>query len=229
MEGTDLRTGVIVRGLSSPNAMQVYENARQLEPGVRLLTKPAEIRERLSPSGKGVVADSALIKSYWNPSGGWVHASGAIDKLYQEINRLGGKLVPGAELESLIFADGGRDVQGVRCADGREFFGDKVILALGSWTGGHPVLKGLLPDGLLVPTGQTVAAVQLTKAEQEQYKDMPTIANLEGSGYYSFPPNQDGLLKFALHQGGYTLPSSVPRTASDPDAVAYAEKNQVGK
>lgn len=89
-------------------------------------------------------------------------------------------------MQSLILKEDG-DVRGVRCADGREFFADKFVFALGSWTGGHPALKGLFPPGLLVPTGQTVAAVQLTKEEQEQYKDMPTISNLDGTGYYSFP------------------------------------------
>lgn len=155
-----------------------------------MLTEPEEIRKALSPSGKAVVGEKGLIKSFHNPQGGWAHASGAINKLYGEIKELGGKLVPGAELKSLILTEDGKDVRGVRCTDGREFFGDKVIVALGSWTGGHPALKGIFPPNLLVPTGQTVAAVQLTEEEREQYKDIPTIANLEGSGYYAFPVSQ---------------------------------------
>lgn len=225
---TDCRTGVILRGLTDGNWRRIYDNVRGLEPGVQLLDTPDSVRQRLSPSSKAVVGKSALVRSYWNPSGGWVHASGAITRLYDEITRRGGKLVPRAELQSLILTKDEGDVLGVRCADGREFYADKVVLALGSWTGGHPALKGLLPDGLLVPTGQTVAAVQLTPSEQEQYKDIPTIANLDGSGYYSFPPNQDGLVKFALHQGGYVVPSAIPRTAADPRAVAYAADKGVG-
>lgn len=41
-------------------------------------------------------------------------------------------------------------------------------------------------------------------------------------------PNQTGLVKFAIHAGGYTLPTSIPRTAADPQAVEYTEKNRVG-
>lgn len=176
-----------MRGLTDPQSQNIFNNSSKLEPKTRLITNPDDIRKALSPSGKGVVGEKALIKSFHNPQGGWVHASGAINKLYKEINQLGGKLVPGAEVESLILADDGKDVRGVRCVDGREFLADKIIMALGSWTGGHPALKGVFPPNLLVPTGQTIAAVQLNEEERERYKDMPTIANLEGSGYYSFP------------------------------------------
>lgn len=176
-----------MRGLTDPQSPNIYRNSTRLEPKTRLLTEPEDIRKVLSPSGKGVVGDKALIKSFHNPQGGWVHAEGAIKKLYEEIKALGGKLAPGNELESLILTEDGKDVRGVRCVGGKEFFADKVILALGSWTGGHPALKGIFPENLLEPTGQTVAAVQLNEEERERYKDMPTIANLEGSGYYSFP------------------------------------------
>jgi sarcosine oxidase/L-pipecolate oxidase len=168
--------------MTHENAQKTYENAKALEPRIELLNTPDEVRAKLSPSGRGVVGDIALnTKSYFNPSGGWVHASGAIAKLYDEIKTFpAATLVPGADLQSLIMTDDG-------CADGRQFYADKIVMALGSWTGGHPALKGIFPEGLLVPTGQTVAAVQLTKDECERYKDMPTISNLDGTGYYSFP------------------------------------------
>lgn len=165
--------------------MTVYENARTLEPGVRILHTPEEVAERLSPSGKAVLGPAAREKAYYNPSGGWVHASAAMTRVYAEIRSHGGELIPCAVLESVI-RDKGRMV-GVRCTDGREFYADKFIMALGSWTGGHPVLRDILPKGLLVPTGQTVSAVQLSEEEMERYRDIPTVSNLDGSGYYSFP------------------------------------------
>lgn len=225
-KGVYFPTGVLMRGLTDGNAQEIYDNARKLEPRVKLMDNPADVKRRISPSGKAVLGKEAGIKSYWNPGGGWVHASGAINKLYDELKQRGAQIVPGAELASLIVEDG--DVKGVRTVDRREFTADKVILALGSWTGGHPALKGIFPPELLVPTGHTIAAVQLTPAEQEQYKDVPTIANLDNSGFYMFPPNQTGQVKFALHAGGFTVPNAVPRTAADPEAVRYTEANRVG-
>ncbi|BEI80305.1 hypothetical protein CcaverHIS002_0108340 [Cutaneotrichosporon cavernicola] len=227
-KGIYFNTGCLVRGLTDPQSQRIYQNSLALEPRTRLLHDPEEIRKVLSPSGKAVVGEKSLIKSFHNPQGGWVHASGAINKLYRDIDWLGGKIVTGADVTELIKSDDGSDVVGVRCRDGREFRADKIIMAMGSWTGAHPALRGVFPDNLLVPTGQTVAAVQLTPEEHARYADMPTIANLEGSGYYQFPPNQTGLVKFALHAGGYVLPSNIPRTAADPKAVEFSEKNRVG-
>lgn len=217
----------------------MYNNAVKLEPHVRLLTTREEVSKALSPSGGAKLgAPTLAAKAYFNPSGGWVHASGAMSVVYDDIKRLGGTLVPGAELASLIIENG--DVRGVRCADGREFHGDKVILALGSWTGGHPALKGVVPEGLMVPTGQTIAAVQLSKDEYERYKDLRVVSFLDGSGFYCFPvspgtlshadkqPTPDGIMKFALHSGGYVNEANKPRTAGDSDAVAYADEKRVG-
>lgn len=41
-------------------------------------------------------------------------------------------------------------------------------------------------------------------------------------------PNADGLVKFALHSHGYTVPNAIPRTALDQSAVSYTERKQVG-
>jgi len=197
----------MVRALTHPNSQKTYENAKALEPQIELLTTPEQVRAKLSPSGRAVIGDVALhTKSYYNPAGGWVHASGAVGKLYEEINARGAKIIPNAEMESLILTEDGSDVRGVKCTDGREFYGDKFVMALGSWTGGHPALKDIFPPGLLVPTGQTVAAVQLTKEEYEKYKDTPTISNLDGTGYYSFPV---GTRDLASHLSSICLPADL--------------------
>lgn len=218
------RTGVLQRNLTRPEAVELFAAVQSLDPeGVRKLSS-SEIRARLGPGSEG---SAALQQSaYYNPSGGWAWSSGAIEKLYARLRELNVSIVPSAELAELI--RDGDAVVGVKLTDGREFRADKVIAALGSWTGGHPALKGLLPKGLLVPTGQTVAAVQLSPEEMEIYRDIPVNATQDGTGYYAFPPTASGVMKFALHSGGYTVPNDVPRTVLDPAAAAYAQEKGVG-
>lgn len=215
---------MLLRNLTHPKAAEVFATARSLDPeGVRELTT-AEVGAKLGP---GAASSAALGQSaYWNPAGGWAWSSGAIERLYARLRALGVPIVARAELAELLREDGA--VVGVKCADGREFRADKVVAALGAWTGGHPALRGLFPSGLLVPTGQTVAAVQLSPDEMDVYRDIPVNATLDGTGYYAFPPTADGVMKFALHSGGYTVPGDRPRTVLDADAAAYAHEKGVG-
>lgn len=220
----DGRTGVLQRNLTRPEAVDLFALMQSLDPeGVRKLDSE-EIRAKLGPGSEGAAALQQ--SAYFNPSGGWAWSSGAIERLYARLRELDVPIIPSAELAELI--RDGDAVVGVKLTDGREMRADKVIVALGSWTGGHPTLRDLLPKGLLVPTGQTVAAVQLNPEEMEIYRDIPVNATQDGTGYYAFPPTSDGVMKFALHSGGYTVPNDVPRTVLDPSAAAYAEQHGVG-
>lgn len=219
---------MLLRNLTHPTAADVFATAQSLDPaGVRRLTAD-EVGARLGP---GAAGSAALRQSaYWNPAGGWAWSSGALERLYARLRALGVPLVAGAELSALVRegeGEGGR-VVGAVCADRREFRADKLVLALGAWTGAHPALRGLLPPGLLVPTGQSVAAVQLAPDEVATYAGTPVNAALDGSGYYAFPPTADGVLKFALHSGGYTVPGDVPRTVLSADAAAHAARTGKG-
>jgi sarcosine oxidase/L-pipecolate oxidase len=240
------RSGVVVRGLHNQNfdgrnARITYDNVKS-EAGVEALNTPQAIKHRLTPRGTATTANVPdKERSYWNPVGGWAHAAKAVEKLYEGIVPLGGKIVPGAELSELIVE--GNNVKGVCTTDGRRFLADKVIVCTGSWTAAHPALSELIPQGLITATGQTICAVQLDDGEVERYKDIPVTFNFDGSGFYSFPvsdagnyascrlrqPNQTGLVKFAIHGAGYTSPTGVPRTALDPKALSYTEVNQVGE
>jgi sarcosine oxidase/L-pipecolate oxidase len=62
---------------------------------------------------------------------------------------------------------------------------------MGAWT---PLLLPELKENCL-PTGQTVAVIQLTKEEQETYKTVPVSLCMD-TGFYCFPPTDTGLLKF---------------------------------
>lgn len=222
---------MVVRGLhqdniDGENARTTYENVKH-EPGVRYLDDPEEIRQSLATKQNvPVVPIPKEERSYVNPVGGWAWASKAVEKLYERIIPLGGKIVAGAELEDLIVD--GKTVRGVRTKDGKEYRADKTIVCTGSWTAAHPALKGLMPEGLITATGQTIAAVQLDDEELDRYKDIPVTFNYDGTGFYSFPPTHTGLVKFAIHGAGFTSENGIPRTALDPQALNYAEQNQVG-
>ncbi|ODO02036.1 hypothetical protein L198_02767 [Cryptococcus wingfieldii CBS 7118] len=228
------QAGVVVRGLHlqdhhGEGMRKTLKNVQSQEPRVRVLNSPEDFVQLLGPDpGIKVNPPSPEVRGYHNPSGGWANASAAVLKLYSFLSELGGKLVPSADLVELLYDENKKDVRGVRCADGRQFFADKVVIALGSWSGSHPALTGMMPEGLITATGQTIATVQLSPEQAKRYANIPVSMHHDGSGYYSFPPNEDGILKFALHRAGYTSETGIPRTAADPKAVAYHKDNEVG-
>ncbi|KAJ8291776.1 L-pipecolate oxidase [Rhodotorula toruloides] len=150
--------------------------------------------------------------AYKNKVGGWAASRDAVVEAIDLSRKLGVTFVSG-EAESLIICPGpnGSDVKGVQTVDGREYRADYVIVACGSWT---PKLLPELATNCL-PTGQTVATVQLSKEEVEKHKDMPVSLFMD-TGFYCFPPNKDGIVKMAIHDRGWLAPSgtfpSLPRT-----------------
>ena len=175
-----------------------------------------------------VAPEVASYTGYHNAIGGWAHATAAIEKLYTDIRALGGTILPGHELASLLYTEDGKDVRGVRCVSGQEFLADRTVVTIGSWTSTISDLREIMPKNLLTPTGQIIAAIQLTPEEMKLYSSIPVSMRLNGSGYYSFPPNEQGLLKIAIHAAGYLSDDGKPRTVLDPKAVQYAEEHQAG-
>ena len=168
--------------------LDTYNNVRKGNPTIKLLETPEAFVEKLAPSpGIHARKPKPHVRGYYNGWGGWANASKAVQKLYADLRNLGGKLVPGAELATLIYTEDGSDVVGVKCVDGREFRGDKVVLALGSWTPSHPAVDGMMPEGLITATGQTVAAIQLSPEDHKRYANIPVSMHHDGSSYYSFP------------------------------------------
>ncbi|BGP35375.1 hypothetical protein JCM10296v2_007211 [Rhodotorula toruloides] len=150
--------------------------------------------------------------AYKNKVGGWAASRDAVVEAIDLSRKLGVTFVSG-EAGSLIICPGpnGSDVKGVQTVDGREYRADYVIIACGSWT---PKLLPELATNCL-PTGQTVATVQLSQEEVERHKDMPVSLFMD-TGFYCFPPNKDGIVKMAIHDRGWLAPSgtfpSLPRT-----------------
>ena len=202
MAVTEPRTGVVITGLErdsldGQNARKTLDNVRN-EPGVAELDGTDAIESKLNPDGSIKTAHFAQgAKAYWNPVGGWAAASEAVEKLYERIRPFGADIVPGAELAELIVEN--NDVKGVKTVDGRQFRADKTIVCTGSWTSGHPALKGLIPEKLITATGQVVAAVKLTPEEAEKYKNIPICFKYDGSGYYSFPVSIHSIVRFKLY------------------------------
>lgn len=105
-----------------------------------------------------------------NEAGGWGHARGAVVDTVVRLRKAGVRFVAG-EASKLIYGtkDGKEDVVGVQTRTGENVFGDLVALCMGSWT------AALLPElgSELLPTGQVLGTIQLTKEEYERYKDVP--------------------------------------------------------
>ena len=181
------RSGVVILGDKAAGPYNTFAEKAMINAekhsNVALLKTATEITARLDPKGSGISGSQADRWGYFNPAGGWAHAEVAVVKLHQSIQKLGGTLVPSASIESLVFANG--DVRGARTTDGREFIADKVVIATGSWTAN--LIKDLLPKDIVQATGQVIAAVQLDRAEIEQYRNVPVIMSKDGSGFYCFP------------------------------------------
>ena len=169
-----------------------YRNITTLTDKARLLNSPEEYKALLAP-GPDIPfrLPAPEVRGYYNPTGGWANATAAVEKLYEWAREGGVKFQPSTEFEDFIHGPDDRDVIGVRSVDGREFRADKVVLALGSWSGCHPVIGKLMPEGLITATGQTVAAIQLNDEQYERYKGIPASLHHDGSGYYSFPVSRD--------------------------------------
>ncbi|WVF69409.1 hypothetical protein IAT40_004186 [Kwoniella sp. CBS 6097] len=158
------------------------------------------------------LGDFAQQHVYINEAGGWANSRGAVVDVNSRSRELGVRFEQGEALEFVYSSLGNKkDVEGVRTLNGKVYQADMVILAAGSWS------NKLVPElgEELLPTGQVVGTIQLSEAELSRYKDVP-VTRLIDNGFYIFPPNQDGIMKFAIHQKGYINPSqglpSYPRT-----------------
>lgn len=182
-----LRTGVVLIGTERVDAYGDYVQKSlanvSAKTKIEVLSSSEAFQRRVDPAGRGVVGPQEQRFGYYNPKGGWAHASGAVEHLYEKIAKLGGTIVAGAEVAELIYENG--DVVGARSTGGKEWRAHKTIVATGSWTGSF--LKDLLPEGFMVATGQAVGGVQLTPEEVERYKDVRVIMSRDGSGFYMFP------------------------------------------
>ncbi|CEQ43073.1 SPOSA6832_04969 [Sporobolomyces salmonicolor] len=148
-----------------------------------------------------------------NAHGGWAASRDAVVSTIALCRTLGVRVVAG-EASNLLLTPSLKDVRGVRLTDGRTLEADFVIAACGSWT---PMLLPELKENCL-PTGQTIAMVQLSEEETRRYRDIPVSLCMD-TGFYCFPPTSTGIVKMAIHDRGWLAPSpalnlpSAPRTS----------------
>lgn len=174
--------------------------------------------------------------AYHNKVSGWGWSTGAMKEMARQCRQAGVSFAAG-QVNELIFEDG--DVRGAKTKDGKVYRASKlVILAAGSWS------PAIFPElaANLTATGQVLATIQLEPEEAQKYAKIvrptdlgpekflvqhaydglqPVYIDME-SGFYSFPPNEEGIVKFAFHLRGWineqpslsdqTIQVSVPRT-----------------
>lgn len=208
---------------------------------------PAASRERLGEAVTTIGArgvDGQLQQDAWlNPRGGWAESGLATRvtlRLAQSITRQHGvnfDVFPRTQVASLLFDDEDTErVLGVTTVDGRKFSLNEdemedgkscVVFCTGSWT--RDLLQHVLPPYALklfphslpvAPSAQAVITVQLTPELAKKYDQVPVVLNF-GSGFYSFAPTADGIMKGAIHSVGYRYPRPSTRAV-----VADAQADQ---
>ncbi|PWN37752.1 FAD dependent oxidoreductase [Meira miltonrushii] len=175
---------------------------------------PVSTRNRLGRLNEDIT--SGRNKAYFNPRGGWAEAGKATNAVLDEAKRLGAQVYGNAHVNKLLFQDrdDSKRVTGVRCADGRTFhIGGKgqTILCVGAWSEG--LLRAIFEEQNLnsqisLPTwssAQVVITIQLNEEQQKIYRDTPVVLCFE-NGNYCFEPDSNGLMKIAIHSGGYRFP-----------------------
>ncbi|THH18114.1 hypothetical protein EW146_g2820 [Bondarzewia mesenterica] len=191
-------SGVLVLGSNeAPYATDSFANDVELGARITKLDHGKSIRSVI-PS-KVEVGPLDGLTGYLNRDGGWAYAAQGVSRMMERVRSMGGTVLGGKAAKKLL-STGGR-TSGIECADGTIFRADLVILATGSWTASSFVELDL--DTSCLATGQSVATVKLTPEEADRYRQCPVILDFL-SGFYMFPPNDENIMKFAVHAVGYT-------------------------
>ncbi|VDC00318.1 unnamed protein product [Peniophora sp. CBMAI 1063] len=210
-------SGVLVLGSPEQSAYAglAYENDKAI--GARLTDLPDVTAIKSVFPSTVSVADFEGQKGYFNADGGWAFAAQGVERLLEQVKKLGGNVIPGKAATELTKKDG--KVVGVKCADGESFGADVVVIASGSWTAcSFPELD---LGARCLATGQGLVTLQLTPEEAERYKDVPVTLDM-ATGFYTFPPNHENIVKIAVHATGYSRyvegPSN-PTKISTPQTI----------
>ncbi|PPQ88449.1 hypothetical protein CVT25_011575 [Psilocybe cyanescens] len=213
-------SGVVVLGHSSSGqetyADKSYKNDVAMGATVKILKESNAIRSVFSPQVH--TGSFGQCSGYLNSDGGWANAGQGLTLLINKVRDLSGNVVPEKCVVKILREKHG--ATGVECSDGTIFSASLVIIATGSWT------PSAFPDlglgEICLATGQCVAMIQLSDSEADAYRDCPVVVDFS-SGFYIFPPNDDNIVKMALHSAGFTHFDdtngmiSTPRTVvSDP-------------
>jgi sarcosine oxidase / L-pipecolate oxidase len=150
---------------------------------------------------------------YINSRSGWADAEASIRWLRHTVESTRQVTFLHGEAERLLKT--GKTVHGAVLKDGRTIQADLVILATGAWTGNLVDLRGRA-----TATGQVLAYVDLTAAEQTRLEKMPILLNMS-SGLFIIPP-KDRLLKIARHAYGYLNPVTIPNPDNPQETITVS-------
>ncbi|KAJ5235641.1 uncharacterized protein N7469_004809 [Penicillium citrinum] len=191
-------------------ARKSYNNVRQIE-GDKVVFLPTkkDVLSVVPPYGE----DLDVAGGYVNWGSGWSDAGASVAFAKQLLDKDGKVDFVHGNVERVLFdetasASSGKDkgkprAKGVVLDDGTTLRADLVVLATGAWSSRLVDLRGKA-----VATGQAIAYIKISDAEQRELENLPTILNF-ATGIFIIPP-RDNLLKIARHAYGYRNPITVP-------------------
>jgi sarcosine oxidase / L-pipecolate oxidase len=126
-------------------------------------------------------------KGLWNSEAGWAHARKALEKLASESEKMGVNFVSGRKgTMTGLAVDADNTLLGIKVASGDIIKADRYILSTGAAS------PALLPDILSTQLWSkcwTLAHVELSAEEIEQWKGIPVIDNMELG--FTFEPDPE--------------------------------------
>ncbi|KAF9470006.1 FAD dependent oxidoreductase [Collybia nuda] len=220
-------SGVVVLGSSEKGISYVTESHRNdagLGASLQWFPNSSSIQAIFPPEARTASFDQQ--KGYINYDGGWANASQGLSMMISKVTALNGKILPSKCVTTLLRQNG--KTIGVECTDGSIYTASLIVLAIGSWT---PSSFPILDLGLrCLATGQCIATLQLTDDEMRRYRKCPVVLDFS-TGFYIFPPNEQGIVKMATHVPGYTHTIdniSTPRTVTtDPHQGLSIPKSDI--
>jgi len=183
-------------------ALKSYANVRRIE-GDNVVFLPAkeDALRVVPPYGENL----DVAGGYVNWGSGWSDAAASVRFAKDQLEREGQVAFRTGHVERVLYDTSAPKPRatGVALADGTTITADLVVLATGAWS---PKLVDL--RGKAVATGQTLAYIRISNAEQRELENLPTILNF-ATGIFIIPP-RNNLLKIARHAYGYRNPTTVP-------------------
>ncbi|KAK5132698.1 hypothetical protein LTR08_008742 [Meristemomyces frigidus] len=139
-------------------------------------------------------------RGYVNWTSGWADAAAGMIHMRKLVAETGRVQFRTAEVKRLCYSDS--EVESVELVCGEQLQADLIVLATGAWTPKFVDLRGIASA-----TGQVLAYIDLTQAEQDRLGSNPTLLS-ENTGMFIIQP-RDRQLKVARHGYGYANPTTI--------------------
>ena len=124
--------GASATGGASSYADEAYENDRALGASIQEFADGAALRAAFPAPVP--IAPFEGSTGYLNRDGGWANAGQGLALLIDEVQALGGAIIPGKNVRKIIRAPESGQSTSVQCDDDTMFNAALIVLATGSWT-----------------------------------------------------------------------------------------------